>query len=180
MMFKSLLCLSALATTTFAEVYFKETFDGDWEDRWIQSTKKGDEQGDFQVTAGKWYRDAEADKGLQTTQDAKFYGASAKFPTFSNEGKSLVIQYQVKHEQKIDCGGGYLKLLASGEDQENLHGETPYNIMFGPDICGTSSKRVHVIFAYKGKNLLRKKDIPCKDDDLSHLYTLVVNSDNTY
>jgi len=29
--------------------------------------------------------------------------------------------------------------------------------MFGPDICGTSTKKVHVIFTYKGKNLLTKK-----------------------
>ena len=27
------------------------------------------------------------------------------------DGKDLVIQYTVKHEQKIDCGGAYLKLL---------------------------------------------------------------------
>lgn len=27
------------------------------------------------------------------------------------DGKDLVIQYTVKHEQKIDCGGAYIKLL---------------------------------------------------------------------
>ena len=32
----------------------------------------------------------------------------------------------------------------------------------GPDICGYSTKKVHVIFNYKGKNLLTKKDIRCK------------------
>ena len=49
--------------------------------------------------------------GIQTSEDAKFYGISAKLDdAFSNEGKTLVIQYQVKHEQNIDCGGGYLKV----------------------------------------------------------------------
>ena len=49
--------------------------------------------------------------GIQTSQDAKFYGISAKFEEpFSNEDKTLVIQFQVKHEQNIDCGGGYVKV----------------------------------------------------------------------
>ena len=50
----------------------------------------------------------------------------------------------------------------------------------GPDICGPGTKKVHVIFNYKGKNLLIKRDIRCKDDEFSHLYTLIVKPDNTY
>ncbi len=99
---------------------------------------------------------------------------------FSNEGKTLVVQFRVKHEQNIDCGGGYLKVFASDLDQKDMHGDSPYLIMFGPDICGPGTKKVHVIFNYKGKNLLTKKDIRCKDDVFSHLYTLIVRSDNTY
>jgi len=37
-----------------------------------------------------------------------------------------------------------------------------------------------VIFNYKGKNLLIKKEIRCKDDEFTHLYTLIVKPDNTY
>lgn len=91
-----------------------------------------------------------------------------------------------------------------------------YYISPGPDICGPGTKKVHVIFNYKGKNLLTKKDIRCKvrlqslnifmfvkdylylyylvsvqitnqvglkllqDDVYTHLYTLIVKSDNTY
>ena len=48
---------------------------------------------------------------MQTSQDAKFYARTAKFDeTFNNEGKSFVVQFSVKHEQKIDCGGGYVKV----------------------------------------------------------------------
>ena len=32
----------------------------------------------------------------------------------------------------------------------------------GPDICGPGTKKVHVIFGYKGKNHLIKKEIRCK------------------
>lgn len=32
----------------------------------------------------------------------------------------------------------------------------------GPDICGPGTKKVHVIFNYKGKNHLINKDIRCK------------------
>ena len=80
------------------------------------------------MTAGKFYGDAEKDKGkeagfhptvsynihytgMQTSQDAKFYARTAKFDeTFNNDGKSFVVQFSVKHEQKIDCGGGYVKV----------------------------------------------------------------------
>lgn len=51
--------------------------------------------------------------------------------------------------------------------------------MFGPDICG-ATKRVHVIFNYKGKNHLLNKEIPCESDEHNHLYTLIVNPDATY
>jgi len=162
-------------------VYFSEEFGDDWEGKWVSSTHKGAEAGKFKLSAGKFYGDAEADKGIQTSQDARFYGLSAKFDeAFSNEGKTLVVQFTVKHEQNIDCGGGYAKIFGSDLEQTAMHGDSPYHIMFGPDICGPGTKKVHVIFNYKGKNLLTKKDIRCKDDVFTHLYTLIVRSDNTY
>lgn len=178
-----LVLLLALVGAVFCDptVYFREEFPEGWEDRWVSSTKKGAEQGKFKWTAGKFYGDAEADKGIQTSQDARFYGLSAKFDeAFSNEGKTLVVQFTVKHEQNIDCGGGYVKIFPSDLEQADMHGDSPYSIMFGPDICGPGTKKVHVIFNYKGKNLLVKKDIRCKDDVFSHLYTLIVRPDNTY
>lgn len=90
------------------------------------------------------------------------------------------MQFSVKHEQNIDCGGGYLKVFDCSLEQTNMHGESPYLIMFGPDICGPGTKKVHVIFSYKGKNHLINKEIRCKDDVFTHFYTLVVNPDNSY
>jgi len=181
-MTRILLALAGLLALTFADptVYFKESFDSSWEKRWVPSTHRSD-QGKWKWSAGKFYGDAELDKGIQTSEDARFYGISAKFENaFSNEGKTLVIQFTVKHEQNIDCGGGYAKVYPSDVNQKDLHGDSPYYIMFGPDICGPGTKKVHVIFNYKGKNLLTKKDIRCKDDEYTHLYTLIVRSDNTY
>jgi len=54
-----------------------------------------------------------------------------------------------------------------------------YNIMFGPDICG-SKKMVHLIFSNNGKNHLIKKNIRPPGDVFSHAYTLILSSDNTY
>lgn len=178
---KVLIVLSVLLSLAFADpaVYFKEEFGENWSDNWVHSKHRSD-QGKFEISAGKFYGDAEKDKGLRTSEDARFYGVSAKFDKFSNEGKTLVIQFSVKHEQNIDCGGGYVKLFPSDLKQEDMHGDSPYAIMFGPDICGPGTKKVHVIFNYKGKNLLTKKDIRCKDDVFTHVYTLIVNSDNTY
>merc|ERR1712199_47885 len=174
-------CIAILAIAAFAlasaEVYFEEDFSGDWESRWIQSKAK-EGLGAFKVSAGKFYNDAEAGKGLQTSQDAKFYAISAKTKEFSNEGKTLVIQYTVKHEQDIDCGGAYLKL--GSFDKEKFEGSSEYNIMFGPDICGSATKKTHVIFNYKGKNLDKKKEVRAESDTLSLLYTLIVKPDNTY
>ncbi|XP_064625094.1 calreticulin-like [Lineus longissimus] len=181
-MMKFLLALAGLMALAFAEptVYFEESFASGWNERWVESTHRSD-QGKWEWTAGKFYGDADLDKGIQTSQDARFYGISAKFEeAFSNEGKTLIIQFTVKHEQNIDCGGGYAKIFSSSLDQKDMHGDTPYQIMFGPDICGPGTKKVHVIFQYKGKNLLTKKDIRCKDDEFTHLYTLILRSDNTY
>jgi calreticulin len=124
----------------------------------------------------------------------------------------LPVQFSVKHEQDIDCGGGYIKLLPasryamgaqdhslcswvlalmrqiskhgwvsrSGKKMKDFGGDTPYSIMFGPDICGYSTRKTHVIVGYKGKNYLIKKDIKCETDQLTHVYTLIIKPDNSY
>ena len=70
--------------------------------------------------------------GLRTTTDYRFYTSSAKIPQpFSSEGKALVLQFSVKHEQSLDCGGGYIKLYPSDLNQKSLYGDSPYLVMFG-------------------------------------------------
>jgi len=144
--------------------------------------KPAAEIGEFKQTAGEWFGDA-SDKGIQTSEDARFYGISAKMDSpFTNKDKELVLQMSVKHEQDLDCGGAYIKLMGPDVDQAKFGGETPYQIMFGPDICGYSNRKTHAIFNYepKNENLLIKDELKVETDKLTHLYTLVVKPDNTF
>lgn len=172
-----------------AEVYFEENFkDADWDKRWVHSTWKGGNgpAGKFEWSAGNWFADEEEQKGIRTPNNMHYHSISAKKSTpFSNRGKTLVVQFSVKHEaQEFSfCGGGYIKLLGSDFDQATFGGKTPYNVMFGPDICGYDVARIHTILAWHDKQLLREPDIKLDHDDkneYSHLYTLVIKSDNTY
>jgi len=52
-----------------------------------------------------------------------------------------VIQFTVKHEQNIDCGGGYVKLFDCKLDATDMNGDSPYNVMFGPDILDQEPRR---------------------------------------
>jgi len=159
------LLFSASATT-----FFSDKFDSDA--GWVHSDDKG--KGRMKLSSGKY----KGDQGYQTSEDAKFYAVSKKFDSFSNEGKDLVLSFSVTHEQNIDCGGGYIKLLPSFE-QPTFNGDTTYSVMFGPDICG-ATKKIHFIFGYKGKNLLWKKEPRCESDELTHFYTAVIKPDNSY
>eukprot|EP01130_Rhizamoeba_saxonica_P000581 TRINITY_DN10548_c0_g1_i1.p1 TRINITY_DN10548_c0_g1~~TRINITY_DN10548_c0_g1_i1.p1 ORF type:complete len:388 (-),score=153.96 TRINITY_DN10548_c0_g1_i1:34-1197(-) len=176
MKFLTILTFVLLAALVSSEIYFQDNFET--LDGWVVS-EVVENQGKIDLSAGEFFLDAEANKGLQLTQDAKFYAVSKKFDEFSNKGKDLVIQYRIKHEQKIDCGGGYIKLIPAGFDETQFNGDTDYNIMFGPDICG-STKKIHVIFNYKGDNHLITQTITPETDVFSHVYTLVVKADNTY
>jgi calreticulin len=176
---KLILILAIVCAAARGAVYFEEDFSAGWEDRWVLSAHKGSEAGKFELSHGKFFGDEEKDVGLKTMEDARFYQISAAFPGFSNKGKTLVTQFSVKHEQNIDCGGGYVKLLPAGLDQNNFNGDSEYNIMFGPDICG-GTRRTHAIVNHKGKNHLIKDTVTVKSDEKSHLYTFVINADQTY
>jgi len=174
-----LFSLTLLAVS--ATVYFKDDFsDPNWEARWVQSTKRpAGERGQVGLSAGKYFVDEVKERGLKTLEDARFYTLSAEFPEFSNEGKTLVFQYSLKQDQRIDCGGGYLKLHPAGLDQVNYEGDSVYNVMFGPDICG-STRRTHVILTNKGKNHLITNDVTTETDIYTHVYTLIIKPDNTF
>eukprot|EP00434_Breviolum_minutum_P020806 symbB.v1.2.018354.t1/scaffold1457.1/size117646/12 len=173
--------LGVLATAS-GKVYFSETFGSGWESRWTSSEwKKSDgTQGTWKLSAGKWYNDESEDQGIQTAEDSRFFGLSAGFDSFSNAGKELIIQYQAKYEKDIECGGGYVKVGPKLSDPTAFGDPTPYNIMFGPDKCGYT-KRTHLIFNYKGKNVLKKSDLAYKQENegTSHVYRLILKPDNT-
>merc|ERR1711920_1131714 len=127
-----------------------------------------------------WFGDEKEDAGIQTVEDSRFFGISASFDSFSNEGKDLIVQYQAKYEKDVECGGGYLKIGPKMTDPTTFGDPTPYNIMFGPDKCGYT-KRTHLIFNYKGNNVLKKSDLSYKQEGegTSHLYRMILKPDNT-
>ncbi|GMN62705.1 hypothetical protein TIFTF001_031787 [Ficus carica] len=118
--------------------------------------------------------------GIQTYNDAKHFAISAKIPEFSNKDRTLVVQYSIKFEKDIECGGGYIKLLSGYVNQKKFGGDTPYSLMFGPDICGSQTKKLHVILSYQGQNYPIKKDLQCETDKLTHFYTFILRTDATY
>jgi len=70
--------LCAILVACHAKVYFKEDFnDKNWEKRWIVPSdwKPKSELGEWKWTQGENFADA-SDKGIQTGEDAKFYGLS--------------------------------------------------------------------------------------------------------
>lgn len=52
--------------------------------------------------------------------------------------------------------------------------------MFGPDICGSQTKKLHVILSYQGQNYPIKKDLQCETDKLTHFYTFILRPDASY
>merc|ERR1712054_518852 len=118
------------------------------------------ETGSFSWTAGEWSADEEA-------------------------GKDLVVQFTARNHLReyAFCGGGYIKLLPK-MDAKKFGGDTPYSVMFGPDMCGYDVSRIHAIFTNaEGKNLLKSDEVKLEHGDkneFTHLYTLHIKSDGTY
>nr|ACV30040.1 calreticulin [Trypanosoma carassii] len=173
----ALVGFAAVLTTVSATVLFHEDFKSI--DKWISSAHR-DDYGAIGHSAGKFYADAEKDKGLQLTQDARFYAVSAKLPTpITNDKKEFVVSFSVKHEQGLKCGGGYIKLLPT-LDPKDFHGDSKYWLMFGPDRCGYDNNKVHIILNHDGTNHQWKKKVAFPDDKLTHVYTLRISSDDSY
>ncbi len=101
---------------------------------------------------------------MRTLEDNRHYAYSAKVEPFKNKNKPLVLQFSVRHEQLIDCGGAYIKLFPAGLDQTKLGKDSEYSIMFGPDICGAPTRLTRLVLNYKGRALALKRHVrlaPC-------------------
>eukprot|EP00271_Cylindrocystis_brebissonii_P013302 TRINITY_DN33038_c0_g1_i1.p1 TRINITY_DN33038_c0_g1~~TRINITY_DN33038_c0_g1_i1.p1 ORF type:complete len:587 (+),score=164.23 TRINITY_DN33038_c0_g1_i1:221-1981(+) len=174
-----------LASVTHAEKIvfyesFEETVIGD---KWVVSTAE--------QYGGEWQQSAPedtGDQGLMATQKAKKYGIAASLPEpVDPKVDTLVLQYDLRLTNGIECGGAYLKFLmpqTAGWTPDQLVDSSPYSIMFGPDKCGATNK-VHFIFRHKHpvtgefiEHHLKSPPFPT-NDKLSHVYTAVVYPNNT-
>ncbi|XP_053437960.1 calmegin isoform X1 [Nycticebus coucang] len=181
------------------EVYFAETFDSGMLAGWVLSkAKKDDMDEEISLYDGRWEieelkeNQVPGDRGLVLKSRAKHHAISAILAKpFIFADKPLIVQYEVNFQDGIDCGGAYIKLLADTDDLilENFYDKTSYTIMFGPDKCGEDYK-LHFIFRHKHPKtgVFEEKHAKPPDVDLktfftdrkTHLYTLVMNPDNTF
>ncbi|KAJ1732463.1 hypothetical protein LPJ72_003403 [Coemansia sp. Benny D160-2] len=158
--------------------------------RWRASraTKQG---GDEIRYDGKWAIEeasvlvgVDGDTVLVVKDDARHHAISTTLESVldpANDG--LVLQYEVKLQKGLECGGAYIKLLTApfvGEFSD----ATPYTVMFGPDKCGDS--KVHMIYRHRNPisgNITEhhlNKALHPPVDKLTHLYTLAIRTDNTF
>lgn len=130
----------------------------------------------------------EKDKGLQLTQEMKYYGVSSPLRRpMAPSGGDAVFQYEVKFDA-FTCGGAYLKFLRASEelDLKQVDDQTPFSVMFGPDRCGNDDK-VHFIMQHQSPKTLEWEEKHFASppavlvDKLSHLYTLAIHgADNSF
>ncbi|KAJ2650316.1 hypothetical protein IWW40_002493 [Coemansia sp. RSA 1250] len=177
----ALTAIAALASSVFGRVYYEETFSDASSIENFKPSEAREDIGEIKLSKGKWYADEENSVGLQLTEDARFYAYTSKLKRpFNTKGKDFVLQFTVKYEQDIDCGGAYLKLLPPTLDPAKFDGESEYEVMFGPDICGSTNRRVHAIINYNSTNEQIDKVVQPRGDQLSHQYTFWVKSDKTF
>jgi len=166
-------------------LHWVETFDGDAMSRWTASANEK-YNGKFEV--GKRLREGlTGDLGLIVPKQAHHYGISSKFPALVGAKEvPFVVQFEAAFQDGHQCGGGYVKLFDSeSKKADHFDNDTPYIIMFGPDRCGHDNK-VHFILQHQNpktgkweeKHMQEPARVP--DDRLTHLYSLIINPDNSF
>lgn len=186
-------------TPSTIQADFVEQFLEGWDKIWkpshakkeLKGSTNSDEEwayvGEFSVEEPTIFKGMEGDKGLVMKSPAAHHAISAKFPKkIDNKGKTLVVQYEVKLQNGLECGGAYLKLLRDTKalHQEEFSNASPYVIMFGPDKCGSTNK-VHLIInhqnpkngKYEEKHLTSPP--PARIVKTTELYTLILHPNNT-
>jgi hypothetical protein len=143
--------LRSVSQPTDINAAFLEQFTDDWDSRWTPSeaTKKTPVGGETFSYVGKWSVEdptvsvIEGDKGLVAKTKAAHHAISAPFTkSVSLAGEPFIVQYEVKYQEGGNCGGGYVKLLEDGfqTSGKEFSDQTPWTIMFGPDLTCPGTK----------------------------------------
>jgi calreticulin len=172
--------LGFAASLVSGKVYFEDTFTGVKEATGLQSQWQLPEEqflaiGELETSSGTFYADAEESRGMRTTQDSQFYTAFAPFKEpLDTCNKDLVLQFSVKNEHELKCGGTYFKLSSGDTNLKAYSGDTAFKVLFGPDVCGPT-RRVFLMLERDGRVLTMNRQIEYPNDRFTHFYTLVVN-----
>ncbi|CAL9747953.1 unnamed protein product [Musa acuminata subsp. burmannicoides] len=180
--FLLLLVASSLLQIWASDPWFYESFDEPFEGRWIVS-EKDDYQGLWKHSKS----DGHEDYGLLVSENARKYAIVKELdgPITLKDG-TVVLQFEVRLQNGLECGGAYLKYLRAQETgwiPKGFDNESPYSIMFGPDKCGATNK-VHFILQHKnpktGKFVEHHLKFPpsVPYDKHSHVYTAILKPDN--
>ncbi|XP_010523385.1 PREDICTED: calnexin homolog 1-like [Tarenaya hassleriana] len=164
------------------QTVFYEPFDESFDGRWVVS-----EKGEYQGVWKHGKSEGHDDYGLLVSEKARKYGIVKELdkPLNLKDG-TVVLQYEARFQEGLECGGAYLKYLRpqeAGWTPQGFDNESPYSIMFGPDKCGVTNK-VHFILKHKNPksgeyvehHLKFPPSVPF--DKLSHVYTVILTPDN--
>lgn len=159
-----------------------ESFDEPFEGRWIVSEKE--------EYKGVWKHaksEGHDDYGLLVSEKARKYAIVKELDEPADlKGKTVVLQFETRLQEGLECGGAYLKFLRpqdAGWVPKEFDNESPYSIMFGPDKCGSTNK-VHFILKHKNPksgeyvehHLKFTPSVP--SDKLTHVYTAILTPEN--
>lgn len=178
---------SRLELSSFLEQFdYNSLEESGWK---VSQAKKGDESyvGQWSLELSSVYPGFHDDMGLVMKTPAAHHAISYRLAEpFNNTGRDLVLQYEIKPEKGMNCGGTYIKLLDYPvADESQFNNETPYQIMFGPDKCGASNK-VHFIVKRENPNthVLEEKHMTfpplSRTGKLTTLYTLILKNTQDY
>ncbi|ODV79006.1 Calreticulin-domain-containing protein [Suhomyces tanzawaensis NRRL Y-17324] len=162
---------------------------------WVPSSATKFDEGRREVVAynGEWGIETSKkvkgyanDRGLVMKSQAAHYAIARKLDEpFDNTGNDLVFQYEIKLENDLSCGGTYVKLLSLQADYLKFNSDTPYQVMFGPDKCGSQNmvhfiiKRVNPHTGVAEEKHLRTAPMS-KGGVLSSLYTLIIKKNQDF
>ncbi|PIA40649.1 hypothetical protein AQUCO_02400012v1 [Aquilegia coerulea] len=166
----------------FAEPLFYESFDKPFEGSWIVS-QKDEYQGVWKHAKSEGHDDY----GLLVSEKARKYAIVKELDeAVSLKDGTIVLQFETRLQNGLECGGAYLKYLRpqeAGWKSKEFDNESPYSIMFGPDKCGSTNK-VHFIIKHKnpktGEYVEHHLKFPpsVPSDKLSHVYTAILKPSN--
>jgi calnexin len=176
---------SGYVTPDALEALFIEDFQ-DGLDKWTYS---GVPQYSGRFEIGQGAKPAfPGDRGLIVPVKARHYAMTAPVNVEASPDDNFVVQYEVRVDEGMTCGGAYLKFPTDGEtgfkDGVSFDNDVVYSLMFGPDRCGSTDK-VHFIFQSRnpstGKftehHLKNPPSVAGSYDKKTHLYSAVVKSD---
>ena len=194
------LLIAGISVQATSRPFFLETFDdGDaWKSRWVVSENtRVDNKGKIHKYEGRWevaepsvfFGGKPGDKALITQDPGMLYAISTKFAESLEVEliKPFVLQYELKFQDGLECGGAYLRLMADEPDfdPKTFTIAQPSSLLFGPEHCGYFD-RIHFAFRHKhpvtGVYEMKYLINPPKTviERITSLYSLVVYSNNTF